>query len=73
MERRDRGQFDPRLHFYTLAEVAEICRVPVASVKYWKSTGRLRAIKIGKHPLVSHGELLRITGTGEDENTPFTH
>jgi excisionase family DNA binding protein len=46
------------IKLHTLQEVADICRVPLATVRYWRSMRRIRVIKLGKHPLVSHEDLL---------------
>ena len=54
------------IQLHTLKEVAEICRVPLATVRYWRSMRRIKVIKLGKHPLVSHKDLVAfIEASGE--------
>lgn len=63
-----------RREFMLLDEVAGECRAPVASVRYWIATGRLRSIKPGRRRLVSRHERDRfldsaqtVRGPGEPE------
>jgi len=53
------------IELLTLQEVAALCRVSVATVKYWMAMRRLRAVKLGKHPLVKREELLRFIKAAE--------
>lgn len=43
--------------FYTYHQVAELLHVPPKTVAYWVSTGRLAAVKPGRHPLIKASEL----------------
>lgn len=45
----DRRQQDQLL---TDREVAELAKVPMYTVKYWRQTGVLPFVKLGKHPRV---------------------
>jgi excisionase family DNA binding protein len=49
----------------TLKEVAELCRVSVATVKYWTALRKIKVIKLGKHPLFKREELLRFINAAE--------
>ncbi|MGH7442227.1 MAG: helix-turn-helix domain-containing protein [bacterium] len=53
------------IELLTLNEVAEICRVSTATVRYWLSMRKLRSLKLGKHPLVKREELLRFVRAAE--------
>ena len=57
------------LDLLTLPEVAEICRVSPATVKYWVSLRKLRSLKLGKHPLFRREELLRFVQTADALST----
>jgi excisionase family DNA binding protein len=48
-----------RREYLLLEEVARECRAPVASVRYWIASGRLRSIRPGRRRLVSRDELDR--------------
>jgi len=60
-ERRKENLID----LLTLQEVAGLCRVSVATVKYWMAMRKIRAVKLGKHPLVKREELLRFIQASE--------
>ena len=60
-ERRKENLID----LLTLQEVANLCRVSVATVKYWMAMRKIRAVKLGKHPLVKREELLRFIRASE--------
>ena len=49
----------------TLKEVAEVCRVSLATVKYWMALRKISYVKLGKHPLVKRSELLRFISASE--------
>jgi excisionase family DNA binding protein len=53
------------IELLTLKEVAEICRVSVATVKYWTALRKIKVIKLGKHPLFRREELLRFINAAE--------
>lgn len=53
---------DPKLKLFTLDEVAELCHVPVGTVRYWRSMGKLKVIKPGRCPLVLEEDLLMFLG-----------
>ncbi len=36
----------------TYKQVGEEAQVPIETVKYWRQTGQLRVVKVGKHPRV---------------------
>jgi hypothetical protein len=36
----------------TYEEVSEKAKVSIETVKYWRQTGQLRVVKVGKHPRV---------------------
>lgn len=44
---------------YTLQEVAELCRAPLATVRYWVHTKRIESVRPARHRLVSEPELAR--------------
>jgi excisionase family DNA binding protein len=48
-----------RREYLLLDEVARECRAPVASVRYWIASGRLRSIRPGRRRLVSRDDLDR--------------
>jgi len=54
----------------TLKEVAELCRVSVATVKYWMSMRKISYVKLGKHPLIKRVELLRFISAAESVSAP---
>jgi excisionase family DNA binding protein len=56
------------IELLTLKEVADLCRVSVATVKYWMAMRKIKAVKLGKHPLVKREELLRFIRTAEAGN-----
>ncbi len=47
---------DPRLkhedYLLTEQEVADLAKVPVNTVKYWRQMGMLPSVKVGKHPRI---------------------
>jgi excisionase family DNA binding protein len=45
--------------YLLLDEVAHECRAPIASVRYWIASGRLRSVRPGRRRLVSREELDR--------------
>jgi len=48
----------------TLAEVAEILRVPVNTVRWWRHQGTgPRFFKLGRHLVTTHGDLRRWIST----------
>jgi excisionase family DNA binding protein len=53
-----------RREFLLLDEVARECRAPVASVRYWIASGRLRSVRPGRRRLVSREDLERFIATG---------
>jgi excisionase family DNA binding protein len=51
--------------YLTLAEAAEIARVPIKSLRWWITCGKLRSYKPGRRRLVKRSELLAfIESTG---------
>jgi excisionase family DNA binding protein len=42
----------------TLQEVAQYCRVPLATVRYWTAMRRFPVIKMGRKPLVEENDLM---------------
>ena len=46
------------IRLYTLQDVAEICHVPLATVRYWRSMRKMTIVKIGRKALVEHDDLL---------------
>lgn len=56
---------DNIIDLLTMKEVAELCRVSTATVKYWVALRKLSAVKLGKHPLVKREELLRFIKASE--------
>ena len=53
-----------RREFLLLDEVARECRAPVASVRYWIASGRLRSVRPGRRRLVSREDLDRFIAPG---------
>ncbi|HVZ81873.1 MAG TPA: helix-turn-helix domain-containing protein [bacterium] len=53
------------LELLTVKEVADFCRVGVATVKYWMAMRKLKVVKLGKHPLVTRDELLRFVQSAQ--------
>ncbi len=51
--------------FLLLPEVAQIARAPLASVRYWVQTGKLRALRPGKRVLVLRSDLEKFLTAGE--------
>ena len=49
---------------YTLLEVAERLRVPLNTVRFWRSCGCLKVIKVGRHPLVLESDLVALVDAG---------
>ncbi len=41
---------DNIIDLLTLKEVAELCRVSPATVRYWVAMRRISPVKLGKHP-----------------------
>lgn len=50
---------------YTIAEVSKHTRAPIATVRSWIYTGKLKSIKIGRKRLISETEVLRLFNTQE--------
>jgi hypothetical protein len=48
------------IRLYTFQDVAEICHVPLATVRYWRSMRKLPVVKIGRKALVEHKDLLSL-------------
>jgi excisionase family DNA binding protein len=48
-----------------LEEVARECRAPLASVRHWIASGRLRSIRPGRRRLVRREDLDRFLAAGE--------
>ena len=42
---------------YTLQEVAIIFHAPLATVRFWRSVGKITVVKIGRKALVTHDDL----------------
>jgi excisionase family DNA binding protein len=60
-----------RREYLLLDEVACECRAPVASVRCWIASGRLRSIRPGRRRLVSRDDLDRfLTSAREPSATP---
>ena len=55
-----------RREYLLLDEVARECRAPVASVRYWIASGRLRSIRPGRRRLVSRDELDRFLASAPE-------
>jgi excisionase family DNA binding protein len=53
---------ESRREYLLLDEVARECRAPIASVRYWIASGRLRSVRPGRRRLVSREELDRFLG-----------
>lgn len=47
------------VEFVFVEEIAQMCRVPASSVRYWLSTGKLASIRPGKRRLVRRDDLMR--------------
>jgi excisionase family DNA binding protein len=45
--------------FYTLQEVAQLCRVSLATVRYWVHTSRIESVRPARHRLVPQPALAR--------------
>lgn len=43
--------------FLTIAEVAESCRVPISTVRWWIHRKRLSSHKVGRKRLIAHKDL----------------
>jgi len=50
------------LKFLTLQEAADLLRVPVATIRYWRTVGKIKVVKPGRHPLVLQQQLLKDLG-----------
>ncbi len=59
---------EDRIELLTFQEVAGTCRASVATVKYWVAMGKMRVVKLGKHPLIEKEELIRFIGTAKTAN-----
>jgi excisionase family DNA binding protein len=44
----------------TEQEVADLAQVPLLSVRYWRQTGRLPFVKVGKHARIWQSEFNRV-------------
>lgn len=53
---------ESRREYLLLDEVARECRAPIASVRYWIASGRLRSVRPGRRRLVSREDLDRFLG-----------
>ncbi len=47
-----------------LSEVAQLCRVPLSSVRHWIQTGKLRSGRFARRRLVRRDELQRFIDAG---------
>jgi excisionase family DNA binding protein len=60
---------DPQ--FLLIEEAAEIARASVATVRFWISTGRLRARRPGRRVLIRRRDLIEfLDGAGDDSDEP---
>src|SRR5207237_75379 len=50
------------LRLLTLQEVARFCRVPLSTVRFWRTMGKIKVIKPGRHPLVLASHLFEFLG-----------
>jgi excisionase family DNA binding protein len=49
-----------------LSEVADLCRVPVGTVRHWIRTGRLASLRPGRKRLIRREDLSRFLANAED-------
>ncbi len=42
------------------SQVAELAKVPTNTVRYWRQTGILPFVKVGRHPRIWHSIFLRV-------------
>lgn len=43
-------------------QIAELAQVSEHTVRYWRSTGQLRSVKVGRHPRIWLSEFLHFIG-----------
>ena len=56
-----------KLKLYTLQEIAEICHVPLATARYWRSMRKFKVIKVGRKALVLEEDLFKWLGVEEQD------
>ncbi len=56
----ERRKGERRNHLMSDQEVAERAKVPVNTVRYWRQTGVLPFVKVGKYPRVWLSEFYRL-------------
>lgn len=58
----DRRKKDRRTQDYLLteAQVADMARVPLNTIRYWRQVGKLPSVKVGKHPMVWYSVFLNV-------------
>ncbi len=44
----------------TEMEAAEMAKVPVNTIRYWRQVGKLPSVKVGKHPMVWYSVFLKV-------------
>lgn len=53
---------------YTLQEVAAIFHVPLSTVRFWRTIGKIKVVKPGRHPLVLESHLFEVLGLAEADH-----
>lgn len=52
---------------FTFATVSKARDVPVATLRYWRRIGRLKATKVGKRLYIRESEIDRLFGFGDNK------
>lgn len=47
-------------HLLSDEQVGQLAGVPSLTVKYWRHTGKLPYVKVGKHPRIWYSEFLKV-------------
>ena len=58
--RRSDRRYQHQDYLMTEHQVAEMAKVSVHTVRYWRQLGILPSVKVGKHPRVWHSAFLKV-------------
>ncbi len=47
-------------HLMSDSQVGQLVGVPTLTVKYWRHTGKLPYVRVGKHPRIWYSEFLKV-------------
>ena len=58
--RKDDRRAKHQDYLLTDGQIAELAKVPVNTIRYWRQVGILPFVKVGKHPRIWHSVFLKV-------------